>query len=112
MTRIVTRIALSALLLIGAMALPIAAQASPNPNINGRYGNQEHRIYSGVRTGELTRREYAVAQSRELRLRRQEAFDRRHDHGRLTAFQHRRLEREENADSRMIYRLKHNDRVR
>lgn len=110
MTRIVTLIALPALLL-GAMALPIAAQASPN-NVNARFRNQENRIHNGVRTGQLTRGEYARVQSREIRLRRQEAYDRLHNNGRLTAGEHARLERRENADSRTIYRLKHNDRVR
>ena len=106
MTRIFTHITLPALLL-GVMALPIAAQAGQNPNINGRYRDQEQRIYSGVRHDQLSPREYARLQGREVRLRQQEAFDRRHDHGDLTRYQHARLEREENADSRAIYRLKH-----
>jgi len=95
-----------------ALLAPMAAQAGPvhHHNINARWRNQEKRIYSGARTGQLTPREYHNLQVREARLRDREVLDRRHDHGHLTALQHRRLERAENRDSRAIYRDKHNHR--
>jgi len=98
---------IAASVVLGAMLAPIAAQASTR-SINHRWNNQQHRIENGVRHGQLTPREAARLERREVRLRHTEHFDRKHDHGFLTDGEHRRLERRENRISHSIYRDKHN----
>jgi len=106
---LLTKIAVP-VLFAAVLAAPMAARASTHNGVNARWRHQEKRIYGGVRTGQLTRGEYSSLQRREARVRRQEALDRRHDHGHLTGGQHRRLNHEQNVDSRLIYRDKHNHR--
>ena len=106
MTTIKTKM-IAASAVLWALLVPIAAQASPK-SINHRWNNQEHRIDNGIKSGQLTGRETARLERREVALRRTEHFDRKHDHGLLTDGEHRRLERRENRISHSIYRDKHN----
>jgi hypothetical protein len=89
-----------------AAALPAAAQP-----VDVREHNQAARIEQGVRSGALTSREAARLDRREARLHRMEARARFRHHGYLTPQARRHLQRVENRDSRLIYRLKHNHRV-
>ena len=89
-----------------AAALPAAAQT-----VDQREHNQAERIQQGVRSGALTPRESFRLHRQEARLHRYEARVRFHHHGYLTPQARRHLVRMENHDSRLIHRLKHNDRV-
>lgn len=106
MTTIKTKI-IAVSVVLGALLVPIAAQASPK-SINHRLNHQQRRIDNGIRHGQLTGRETARLERREVALRHTEHFDRKHDHGLLTDGEHRRLERRENRLSHSIYRDKHN----
>ncbi|HEX5707072.1 MAG TPA: hypothetical protein VFX96_07240 [Pyrinomonadaceae bacterium] len=80
------------------------------PGVNARQGRQQRRIYGGVASGELTRRET-------LRLGREQyqiaLIERRVKRdGDVTARERARLHRELNEASRHIYRAKHNERDR
>jgi hypothetical protein len=94
--------------LVGALLLPMAAQAqSVSPrSINVRERNQQRRIRQGVRNGELTRREARHLERREMKLNRAEWRARRSG-GELTGQERWRLNRRLNRDSRAIYRQKH-----
>ena len=79
------------------------------PRINRRERNQQNRIYQGVRSGQLTRREAG-------RLERQESVTRRQEHrakadGVVTPQERAHLLRRENRTSRHIYNQKHDGQV-
>ena len=88
-----------------AAALPAFAQP-----VDAREHRQEQRIDQGVRSGALTRSEDMRLQRREAGLQRYEARARYQHRGHLTRYERRHLQRAENRDSRLIYRLKHNHR--
>jgi hypothetical protein len=89
-----------------AIALPAAAQG-----VDTREHNQAVRVDQGVRSGALTSRETERLERAEARLHRAEYRARLRHHGYLTPVARHRLQRMENRDSRLIYRLKHNRRV-
>jgi hypothetical protein len=104
-------------LLTVASARGIAATRAPRQSaayqhtINERERRQQRRIRTGVRNGELTRRETRHLERRETRLRRDERRARRSG-GELTMRERRRLQREENRTSRAIRRQRHDRQER
>lgn len=78
--------------------------------VNTRQHNQQGRIYQGVRSGELTRRETLRLEREQSQIQREEWRYRRD--GELTARERAELQRELNQSSRHIYRAKHNGRDR
>ena len=107
---------LLALLFVVVFGLAAAGEASAHqrrcgtqtPGVNRRQHNQQRRIFGGVRSGELTRREFFRLE-REQRQIQQEKREARED-GRVTARERAELHRELNQASRHIYRAKHNRR--
>jgi hypothetical protein len=97
--------ALAASTLLGA----VTVQAD---TINQRFGDQHQRITQGTRSGELTYREQARVESADARIHRQDVRFRDNHDGRLSAGERTRLNCELNANSRAIYREKHNGNVR
>ena len=103
--------ALAPVALFSTLALTSAAQAAPpvyhGPHsINHRQTEQQKRIDQGIHSGSLTPREAGHLEYRAARIARQEGHDRATG-GRFTYAERRRIEREENASSRAIYRQKH-----
>ena len=95
----------------------VFAQSTPTPgrndyNINQRKVDQQKRIGNGVRSGELTRGETRGLERQERGINREERGMRAQDHGRLTRQDRATLHRQQNQESRRIYRDKHNARVR
>ncbi|MDQ2909150.1 MAG: hypothetical protein M3R44_07360, partial [Candidatus Eremiobacteraeota bacterium] len=85
--------------------LPSVAQAG---EVSNRFHRQQSRIDQGVRSGQLTQREY---NSDETRLRSDERLrnrDLRRDDGKLTSEQRENLNRRLNNNSRDVYFTKHN----
>ena len=107
MNRIILGLAAAATVAVGLPAFTAAANAQP---VNERAGTQQGRIEQGERSGALTPREAGHLENRESRLNDREARMRARDGGVLNGHQHRVLERQENRDSRAIYRKKHNAR--
>lgn len=107
-----TMIALAAAL----FALPIAVNAqTPNQYhqpIQHRKAEQQQRIGNGMRSGELTHRETAHLERQEHAINREERNMRAQNNGRLTTRDRRTIQGQQNAESRRIYRDKHNDRIR
>ena len=91
-----------------AAALPAAANAQ---TVGQREINQQARIQQGVLSGQLTPGETRHMENREARLNYRTDRMRAHDDGRLSFRDRVALQRQENRDSRAIYRAKHNGRV-
>ena len=80
------------------------------PGVNQRQHNQQRRIFGGVRSGELTSREFWRLEQNAREIRRDEREAR--SDGVVTARERAGLQRDLNKESRMIYRAKHNARDR
>lgn len=91
--------------LIGSAAPTLAG------NVNRRQARQQARIYQGVASGALTRREAGRLESQETRLAVREARARQSGDG-ISPREHRMLERGLNRESRHIYRQKHDGQTR
>lgn len=96
----------TALVLLGLT--PASFAQTKTPYINKRARQEQRRIGEGIENGSLT-----VGEARRLEI--EQAKLRRDEHrakadGVVTKQERRRLIREENRDSRDIYRLKHNRR--
>lgn len=99
----------SKLLLILAVSLGFS-MSHANAQVKKREVRQHARIHQGVKSGELTR-----AEAKNLR---EDQKDVRQDvrmaksDGKVTAGEKKMIMKEENQNSREIYRKKHNDRER
>jgi hypothetical protein len=95
-----------------AGAAAIAFSALPSAASAGEVNNRDHRqqaiIDQGVKSGQLTQREYDRDQFRLDRVENQRARDLRADGGHLTRTQYAHLNRELNRNSNDIYFTKHN----
>ena len=80
------------------------------PVVTKRQHNQQARIRQGVKSGELTRAETRRLERGEAKIQR-DKMKAKAD-GVVTPRERAKLNREENRESRRIYRAKHNNRVR
>jgi hypothetical protein len=106
---------LAAAVLVSPVAL--IAQTTPTRGqhdfgINQRKVNQQERIAQGVKSGQLTAGETARLEHQEAAINKEERGMRAQDNGRLTKQDGRTIHRQQNQESRRIYRDKHNDEVR
>jgi hypothetical protein len=94
------------------VALPAVGSAQTNKyerhHINARKENQQDRIGQGVKSGQLTAGETARLEKQETGINREERGMRAEDNGHLTAQDRRTLAKQQNKESRRIYRDKHN----
>lgn len=107
------------LLAAAVLVAPVAmnAQTTPTPgkhdyNINQRKVDQQKRIAQGVKSGELTAGETARLEHQEAGINREERGMRAQDNGHLTRQDRRTIHKQQNQESRRIYRDKHNNKVR
>jgi hypothetical protein len=107
MKRLIVNNIVFGIVLAGTMVASADAQAAQS-RIAGRKENQQDRIAQGVKSGQLTAHETGSLENKEARLNHQIRNDRRNDNGHLTAGEKARVNREQNALSRDIYRDKHN----
>lgn len=82
-----------------------------NNQIGQRRENQQDRIAQGIRSGQMTPGEASRQEGREQALNREIRSDRQANGGRLTASERQSINRQQNRQSRQIYREKHNGRV-
>ena len=96
------------LLIAGVMF--VLSVSSANAQIRHRAVNQKHRIAQGVKSGELTKAETKnlVEDKKEIH---HETVLAKSD-GKVTAGERRIIRKDQNQESREIYRKKHNARVR
>ena len=104
--------------LLGAalcIALPLGAVAqttySERHHIAARKSDQQQRIGQGVRSGQLTPGETRHIEGQERGINHEERGMRAQDNGHLTAQDRHTLARQQNQESRRIYRDKHNNRT-
>lgn len=99
------------LTLAGGMEAQAGGRSVNRPrSINARQGRQQNRIFQGVSSGELTRRETLRLEREQFQIARMESRARRDEE--LTARERARIQKELNEASRHIYRAKHNERDR
>ncbi|HZP00571.1 MAG TPA: hypothetical protein VFD30_09785 [Terriglobia bacterium] len=107
---------LTAISLLGVLAIPTAAQnvapasGTRTPVVRNRQIRQQQRIKQGVRSGELTPAETRRLEREQGRIQ-ADKLNAKAD-GTVTPQERARLQREQNRASRDIYRLKHNQRTR
>ena len=93
------------------VALPAVGSAQgmrhQRNHINARKENQQDRIAQGVKSGELTAGETARLEKQEAGINREERGMRAQDNGHLTAQDRRTLAKQQNVESKRIYRDKH-----
>ena len=106
------RITNTALLFLGALALPAFAQTTPpardpaaTPGIDKRQANQEKRIQQGVQSGQLTGKEAARLEKGQARIERME--QRAKADGVVTKKERAQIQQQQNVQSRKIARQKH-----
>ena len=104
------RIAMGAML-TGAMLLggasAVWAQAPDGNTINERQRNQQKRIGEGVENGSLTAGEAARLEKQEAAIHNEVKDDRQDNGGKLTKQERRQVTRQQNRESKRIYRTKH-----
>jgi hypothetical protein len=86
------------------MLAPAALFAQSGQEIRHRSFEQQHRIHQGERDGQLTRREGYRLERQEHRIDREERGMRYRDRGHLTRVDRRIVDRQQNRESRRIYR--------
>lgn len=82
--------------------------AGRNYNPNTREANQDQRIASGLRSGQMTAGEAAKAENTQSKIDQQVHNDRMANGGKLTGQERQQINQEQNAASRQIYNEKHN----
>ena len=108
------RITKTALLFLGALALPAFAQTTARdpastPGIDKRQANQEKRIQQGVQSGQLTGKEAARLEKGQTRIERMK--ENAKADGVVTKQERARIEHAQNVESRKIAREKHDKQV-
>ena len=99
------------------LALPVVAQSTSTPatptgkTIQERKENQQDRIAQGVKSGQLTAGETAHLEKNQARINKETRNDRAANGGKLTTQEKKQINRQQNRQSRKIYRDKHNGRT-
>ncbi|MGZ3239166.1 MAG: hypothetical protein ACXWJK_02100 [Burkholderiaceae bacterium] len=99
---------LLASILLSTFAVSAFAQTN-TPRIDQRQENQQQRIDNGVKSGALTAKETNNLDKREAKLEADKQAAKAD--GKVTPKERRKLKREENRDSKAIYKKKHNART-
>ena len=101
---------------LAILALPVAAQSTaPSTPVTGesiqdRKENQQDRIGQGIKSGQLTAGEAAHLENNEAKINKEVRNDRAANGGKLTRQERAQVNRQQNRQSRQIYRDKHNGR--
>ncbi len=97
------------LALIATLSLTTAAlSAQTSQEINQRKENQQDRIAQGVKSGQLTAGETSHIEHQEAGINHEEKAMRAQDNGHLTKGDKSLINKQQNQESRRIYRDKHN----
>lgn len=81
---------------------------NPTSEVGKRQENQQDRIAQGIKSGQLNAGEAARLESNQAKINQQVRSDRQANGGKLTPQERRQVNREQNRQSRQIYRDKHN----
>jgi hypothetical protein len=103
------RLAMS--LMMGAMLSGSMGLAVAQNEVNERQRNQQQRIGEGVENGSLTPGETSHLEKQEGALHHEIKQDRKANGGTLTPQERAQVNRQQNRESRRIYRDKHNGKT-
>ena len=109
MKRIVISMTMGALLLGGVLGS--VSNVLAQNEVNDRQRNQQERIGQGVESGSLTPGETSHLEKQEAAIHHEVKTDRQANGGTLTAQERRQVNRQQNRESRRIYRDKHNGKT-
>lgn len=113
MKKILLSAPMFAALALALAAAPLRAETKWQENhprreqVNNRLNRQNRRIDQGSRNGTLSRRQARQLHREDNHMRREERAMARRNGGHITPAEQRRLNRQENRESRQIYREKH-----
>jgi hypothetical protein len=94
-------------MIMGALLLGGVSSVLAQNEINQRQRNQQKRIGEGVENGSLTPAETARLEKQEGAIHHEVKTERQANGGKLTAQERRQVNRQQNRESRRIYRQKH-----
>ncbi len=83
---------------------------NPKSEVGKRAENQQDRIAQGIKSGQLTAGEASHLENNEAKINKEVRNDRAANGGKLTAQEKQQVNRQQNRQSRQIYRDKHNGR--
>ena len=81
---------------------------NPKSEVGKRAENQQDRVAQGIRSGQMTAGEAARAEKNEANINKEIRNDRAANGGKLTGAEKAQVNRQQNRESRQIYRSKHN----
>ena len=93
-------------MLLGAVTAALADDP-PKGTINERQRNQQKRIGEGVENGSLTPAETTRLEKQEAAIHNEVKQERKENGGKLTPQERRQVTRQQNRESKRIYRQKH-----
>ena len=95
-------------MMMGTMLLgPVGLALAQDNEINERQRNQQKRIGEGVENGTLSAGEAARLEKQEAAIHHEVKTERKENGGTLTPQERRQVNRQQNRESRRIYRAKH-----
>jgi hypothetical protein len=94
-------------MMLGGLLLGGVSNALAQNEINERQRNQQKRIGEGVENGSLTPAETARLEKQEGAIHHEVKTERQANGGKLTAQERRQVNRQQNRESKRIYRQKH-----
>jgi hypothetical protein len=98
-------------MMMGALLLGGVSNVLAQNEVNDRERNQQERIGQGVESGSLTAGETAHLEKQEAGFNKEVRQDRKANGGKLTAQEHRQVNRQLNRESARIYKDKHNGKT-
>lgn len=98
-------------LMMGAMLSGTAGMALAQNEVNDRQGDQQKRIGEGVENGSLTPGETANLEKHAGAIHHEVKTERAANGGTLTAKERAQVNRQQNRESKRIYRDKHNGKT-
>jgi hypothetical protein len=103
---------LKTLALVATLSLTAATlSAQTSQEINQRKENQQDRIAQGVKSGQLTAGETSHLEHQEAAINKEEKAMRAQDNGHLTKADKSLINKQQNQESKRIYKDKHNAKV-
>jgi len=94
-------------MMMGALLMGGVSNVLAQNEINERQRNQQKRIGEGVENGSLTPGETAHLEKQEAAIHHEVKTERKANGGTLTAQERRQVNRQQNRESKRIYRQKH-----
>jgi len=94
-------------MMMGALLMGGVSNVLAQNEINERQRNQQKRIGEGVENGSLTPGETAHLEKQEAAIHHEVKTERKANGGTLTAQERRQVNRQQNGESKRIYRQKH-----